>query len=76
MASSMLFQGDYIYMPGDPEGKTMSTIAAYAKGKDIEAFLGYYLKKVVLAKPDDVVGFLLECIEKEPYVPAEEEKKD
>ena len=75
MSSSLLFAKDYIYMPGDPEGKTMSTIVDYAKGKSIEAYLQYYLHKVVLAKPDDPIAFLLDVLEKEPYVPPEEDEK-
>jgi len=76
MSSSLLFPGSAVPMPNDAERKTMSAIVDYALASNVQEVLGYYLKKVILEKPEDVVGFLLEQIESDPWKPEEEKKAD
>lgn len=55
----------------------MNALADYSHLADIPSVLQYYLKMVVEDKPDDVVKYLLEKIESNPWKQeGEEEKKD
>ena len=61
MSSSLL--PPTLGMPGDPEGLTFTAAVTYSKSTDVVDLLGYYFKKVVESKPDDVEGFLIDLIE-------------
>jgi HEPN domain-containing protein len=46
----------------------IENICTYAESHDIKGLLNEYMKRIILNKPDDVVAFLIETIEKHPYV--------
>ena len=52
----------------------MNALADYSHLMDIPSVLQHYLKMVVEDKPDDVVSYLLEKIESDPWKPKEEEE--
>ncbi|GMI12259.1 hypothetical protein TrLO_g631 [Triparma laevis f. longispina] len=74
MSSSLLSSS--LSMPGDPSGLTFTAAVSYSKSSEVVNCLEYYFKKVVTDKPDDVVKYLLEKLENEPWQKPEEEKKE
>ena len=76
MSSTMLFSGQKItaQLPGAAESKTLDQIIDYAASVDIQNMLKFYLSSVIENKPADPIQFLIDKIEKEPFV--KEEGKD
>jgi len=54
----------------------MNRLADYSHLTDVPACLKHYLAMVVKDKPDNVVKYLIDKIENEPWKKEEEEKKD
>lgn len=52
---------------GDDE-EIISNICTYSNEHEIKEIMKEYLKRLILAKPDDPVAFLIESIESDPFV--------
>ena len=53
----------------DGSEEVIENICSYAERHAIKELLQEYMKRVVLHKPTDVRAFLIETIEREPYIP-------
>lgn len=52
---------------GDDE-EIISNICTYSNEHEVKEIMKEYLKRLILAKPDDPVAFLIESIENDPFV--------
>lgn len=52
---------------GDDE-EIISSICTYSNEHEVKELMKEYLKRLILAKPDDPVAFLIESIENDPFV--------
>jgi hypothetical protein len=47
----------------------INDICSYAENHQIKELLREYMRRVIINKPEDVKAFLIETIEKNPFVP-------
>lgn len=57
----------------DPQidDEIIDSICQYSEQRQIKRILQEYLKRLILQKPADPIKFLIESIEKDPFVPEE-----
>ncbi len=55
-------------MDGGENEQIIDEICNYAKEYQIKEMLQEYLKRIILAKPNDPVKFLIQTIQEKPYL--------